>query len=296
VLIRVLGSAAGGRFPQWNCGCANCAGVRAGTIAARRRTETSIAVSADGDRWVLLDVSPDVREQIDAFPALHPRERRDTPIAALVLTSGDLDHCLGLLVLRESQALAVWTTEPVRRGFVEGNTLARTLDRFPGHVVWQPLVPGREVRVAGLKIAPVAAPGKVPIHLEGRTAADPADNVGLRVRDERTGGGVAYFPGVARLDAAVAGALAGADCVLFDGTFWSSDELPALGLGARRAEQMGHVPVAESLATLAEVRAPARFFVHVNNTNPMLREDSAERAAVRAAGWEVAHDGLEVRA
>jgi len=254
-------------------------------------------VSADGERWLLLNASPDVRQQIDAFPALHPRAVRDTPIAAIVLTNGDLDHCLGLLSLRESEPLAVWATEPVRRGFVEHNAVSRTLERFPGQVVWMPLVPGGEASLpGGLVLEAVAAPGRPPLHLLGRVEPSEEDNVGLRVRDRRSGASLAYFPGVARLTPPVVAALRGADCCFFDGTFWSSDELIALGIGARRAEQMGHLPVGGpdgSLAALADV-AGRRVYIHVNNTNPLLREDSAAHAAVRVSGWEVAYDGLEL--
>ncbi|HJQ83927.1 MAG TPA: pyrroloquinoline quinone biosynthesis protein PqqB [Candidatus Binatia bacterium] len=303
MLLRVLGSAAGGGFPQWNCGCPNCRGVREGTVPATPRTQESLAVSADGRSWVVLNASPDLRTQIEAFPALRPRARRSTPIAAVVLTNGDVDHVVGLFSLRESQPLVVYATERVRRGLVDGNVLARTLDRFPGHVRWQRLVPGGSTPLVGpdgdtgLVLETVAVPGKPPIHLEGRVAHDPEDNVGVRLRAGRDGGVLAYLPGVGALGQAVHRALAGADVVFFDGTFWRSDELGALGLGTRRAEQMGHVPVggaAGSLAALAALPARRRLYIHLNNTNPLLRDDSTERAAVASAGWDVAHDGLEL--
>ena len=294
--VRVLGSAAGGGFPQWNCGCSNCRGVRTGTIPARARTQESVAVTADDEHWILLNASPDVRQQIDAFPALHPRAVRQTPIAAIVLTNGDLDHCLGLLSLRESEPLAVYATDRVRHGFVDHNAVARALERFPGHVGWTRLVPGTEVSLpGGLVLEPIAAPGRPPLHLLGRVEPSDEDNIGLVIRDPR-GGSLAYFPGVARVTPPIADALRGTDCCFFDGTFWSSDELIALGIGARRAEQMGHLPVGGSdgsLAALPGIPGP-RFYIHVNNTNPLLREDSAAHAAVRAAGWEVAYDGLGV--
>jgi len=305
MLIRVLGSAAGGGFPQWNCGCENCRGLRAGGLRARARTQESVAVSADGDQWFLINCSPEIRSQIESFPPLHPRGPRHSPIAAILLTNGDLDHCLGLLSLRESHPLAIYATERLRQGFTEGNVLYRTLDRVPGQVTWRRLELGREQeltgvdeRPSGLSAEPVAVPGKLPIHLETGATSQPEDSVGFRIRERRTGRVVAYLSGVGAVTDAVRRALEGADCVFFDGTFWSSDELPASGLGTKKAEEMAHLPIGGpdgSLARLGGLGAPRRIFIHVNNTNPLLREDSPERAQVEAAGWEVACDGLEVR-
>ena len=302
--IRVLGAAAGGGFPQWNCGCPNCRGVRSGLVRATPRTQESVAVSADGQAWFLLNVSPEIRAQIESFAGLHPRAPRHSPVEALVLTNGDLDHTLGLLSLRESHPLVIYATERVRRGFTEGNVLYRTLERFAGQVTWRPLEPGREValagvdgRASGLLVEPVAVPGKPPIHLEHRGAGDPRDNVGLRIRDAASGRRLAYFPAAGALTPEVRKALDDADCVFFDGTFWASDELPALGLGTKRAEDMAHLPVggeSGSLAALRGLAAARRIYIHINNTNPLLRDDSAERRAVEAAGWELASDGMEV--
>ncbi|HYB41388.1 MAG TPA: pyrroloquinoline quinone biosynthesis protein PqqB [Candidatus Methylomirabilis sp.] len=304
MLIRVLGSAAGGGFPQWNCGCPNCRGVREGTVAASPRTQESVAVSADGDDWFLLNVSPDVHRQIEAFPRLHPRGSRHSPIRGILLNNGDLDHCLGLLLLREFYPLAIYATDQVRRGFTEDNVLYHTLERFPGQATWHGLKLGREEellgdggRPSGLSVEAVPAPGKLPVHLEKRAAADPEQNVGFRIRDHRRGGTLAYFPAVGRVTAEVRQALDGADCAFLDGTFWSDDELPALKLVDKRAEDMAHLPVSGetgSLAVLAGLSAPRRILIHINNTNPLLREDSPQRRAVAAAGWEVAHDGMEI--
>jgi len=304
VHIRVLGAAAGGGFPQWNCGCPNCRGVRSGTIRATARTQESVAVSADGTHWFLLNASPEIREQIERFPGLHPRGPRQSPIEALVLTNGDLDHTLGLLSLRESHPLAVYASEHVRLGFTEGNVLYRTLERFPGQVTWRPLKLGREEALAGvdgresgLFVEAVAVPGKLPIHLEAISAPDPEDNIGLRIREPLTGRRLAYFPAAGALIDTVRDALADADCVFFDGTFWASDELPALGLGTKRAEDMAHLPVGGdqgSLAALRGLTARRRVYIHLNNTNPLLREDSPERKEAEVAGWEIARDGMEV--
>jgi pyrroloquinoline quinone biosynthesis protein B len=305
VLIRVLGSAAGGGFPQWNCGCGNCQGVRAGRLRATARTQECVAVSPDGDRWFLLNCSPEIRQQIESYPPLHPRGPRHSPIDAILLTNGDLDHCLGLLSLRESHPLVIYATERVRRGFTEGNALYRTLERFPGQVTWRPLKLGQEDeladasgRPAGLSVEAIAVPGKLPIHLETGAMAEPEDSVGFRIRERSTGRVLAYFSGVGAVTHRVRQALERADCVLFDGTFWSSDELPALGLGDKRAEAMAHVPVGGpdgSLRSLAGVATSRRIYIHLNNSNPLLCEDSPERAQAEAAGWEIARDGLEVR-
>ena len=306
MLIRVLGSAAGGGFPQWNCGCPNCRGVRDGTLHATARSQECVAVGADDvSSYVLLNCSPEIRAQVESFPGLHPRGPRHSPIAAIVLTNGDLDHCLGLLSLRESHPLVVYATEPVQRGFTRDNVLYRTLERFPGQVTWRLLKLGREEDIvgvdgtsSGLSAEAVSVPGKAPVHLEQSRPADPEDSVGLLIRESRGGRRLAYFSGVGAVTADVRQALTGADAVFFDGTFWSSDELPALGLGTKRAEDMAHVPVGGptgSLARLADVRAGRRIYIHINNTNPLLRDDSLERQAVDAAGWEVAWDGMEVR-
>jgi pyrroloquinoline quinone biosynthesis protein B len=305
MFIRVLGSAAGGGFPQWNCGCPNCRGLREGTVRAQARTQECVAVSADGAAWLLLNCSPEIRQQIEGFPGLHPRGPRDSPIAAILVTNGDLDHCLGLLSLRESHPLVVYATEPVRRGFVEDNVLYRTLERFPGQVTWRTLklggdeaIVGPDGRPTGLAVMPLPVPGKPPIHLEHRAPPAPEDNIGVRVREQATGRVLAYCSAAATVTDDMRRALDGADAVFFDGTFWSSDELPALGLGPKRAEAMAHLPVGGpdgSLARLAGLRARRRVYIHINNTNPMLRDDSAERAQVDAAGWEIAGDGMEVR-
>ena len=304
--IRVLGSAAGGGFPQWNCGCPNCRGARAAAIRAKPRTQECVALSADGESWILLNASPEIRAQIESFPPLHPRGPRHSPIAGIVLTSGDLDHCLGLFSLRESHPLVVYATDAVRRGLVEGNVLYRTLERFEGQVTWRRLECGREIELAaidgrpsGLSLLAAPAPGKLPIHLEGLEgiAPTPEVNVALRIRERRDGRTLAYASSTGALDAAVLDLVEGADCVFFDGTFWSERELIELGLGSKQARDMAHLPIGGdggSLARLAGLRASRRIFIHVNNTNPVLREDSAEAAAVRDAGWQVADDGLEI--
>jgi len=300
VRIRVLGSAAGGGFPQWNCGCDNCASARRGSARVRPRTQESGGGRGDGGAGCVLKSSPVIRAQIESFDGLWPRAKRHSPIAGIFLTNGDLDHCLGLLSLRESHPLVVHATDAVRAGFTEGNVLYRTLARFPEQVTWrrlelgrtQPLDPG-----GALRVTPIATPGKLPLHLESSRTPSAEDGIGLLIDDARTGGRLAYFSGVAGPSPEIERAIAGAGAVFFDGTFWSSDELIAAGLGTRRAEEMAHWPIGGgegSLRFLERSGAHRRILIHVNNTNPILREDSDERRATAAAGVEVAEDGMEL--
>ena len=306
MIVRILGSAAGGGFPQWNCACSHCRGLREGLIHASPRTQESVALSADEKDWFLINASPDIRSQIESFGPLHPGTSRSTPIQAILLTNGDLDHCLGLLSLRENHRLVIYATETVRRGFTEGNVLYRTLQRFPGQVTWRTLKLGVEEtllcadgRPSGLTVKALAVPGKPPIHLEGLVSpSDPELNVGFRVRHYTNGRVLAYVSAVGNITTSVLEGLADADCVMFDGTFWSSDELSGPGFLEKSAEDLAHWPVGGqrgSLALLSKLTAPRRVFTHINNTNPMLREDSAERKIIEAAGWKVAWDGMEIR-
>jgi pyrroloquinoline quinone biosynthesis protein B len=302
MLLRILGSGAGGGVPQWNCGCPNCAEARSGSGRVLPRTQDAMALGCDGV-WFLLNASPDVHRQIDASPALQPRGGRASPIHGVVLTNGDLDHCLGLFSLRESTPLVLYATDSVRRGLVEGNTIFRTLQRFPGQVTWRRLELDRPIeltgpgeRPTGVSITPVALPGKVPKHLEGLAPPSPEDNVGLWIKDARSGRLAVLATATASTGDYVK-RIDGADVCLFDGTFWSSDELVQLGLGTARAEDMAHLPIGGargSLARLADLSAGRRIFTHINNTNPILDHASPERRAVLAAGWEVAEDGLEI--
>jgi pyrroloquinoline quinone biosynthesis protein B len=306
MLVRVLGSAAGGGFPQWNCGCDNCRAARAvgnGAPGVRPRTQESVAISADGESYFLLNASPEVRAQIESCAGLHPKRPRHSPIAGIVLTNGDLDHCLGLLSLRESHPLQLYATRRVERGFREGNVLFRTLQRFPEQLRFVPLTLGHRTPLlradgtpSGLTMEAVSVPGKLPIHLEASCAPSPEDNIGLLIREPARGRTLAYFPALAGPCPQLSEACAAADCGFFDGTFWSSDELPRHGLGEKRAEDMAHWPVggsAGSLHWLRELRMARRVLIHINNTNPVLREDSAEAMQLLAAGIELAYDGME---
>ena len=305
----VLGSAAGGGFPQWNCGCSNCIAVREQRPGYLPRTQDSLAITASTDpmagRFVLVNASPDVLVQIQRTRALWPRAPRHSPIAAVVLTNGDMDHVLGLFSLRESYPLALYTTASVRRG-LEESAFIRTLRRFEGQLVMRELTLGQEIALAGadgeaLGLSVVASPmsGKLPVHFVGHAKGAPEDNVALAFRDD----GVAGAEGARRrsLLYAAAGAsadvdLEGHDVVLFDGTFYREDELVRLGLSKSYARDMAHVPIegeTGSLARLSSLKA-RRIYTHINNTNPILAPASEERRAVERAGWEIAWDGMEI--
>jgi pyrroloquinoline quinone biosynthesis protein B len=297
---RVLGASAGGGLPQWNCACDNCTLARRGDTRVVARTQDSIAVSAGRcERWLVVNTSPDILRQIEQFEALWPRAPRNTPLGAVALTNGDLDHVLGLLSLRESTPLRVLATKRVHAGLVERNVMLRTLARTRDQVAWIDAELGREVVLddIGLGVTALPVPGKLPVHLMGLIEPSPEDNVALRVRDLAPAGRTLVIAtAVATLDG-IDALVGDADAVFFDGTFWTDDELIAQGLGTAHARDMAHVPVGGddgSLAGLAHLRAARRIYAHVNNTNPMLRVGSPERAAVERAGWEVAFDGLEI--
>jgi pyrroloquinoline quinone biosynthesis protein B len=298
VRIKVLGSAAGGGCPQWNCACRNCRGARDGSVRVEARTQECVGVSSDdGQAWFLVNASPEIRAQIESCTALHPREVRHSPVEGILLTNGDLDHTLGLLCLREWQRLVVYATDTVRRGFIENNVLYRTLQRFPGQVTWRSLPPGEEVELGtGLRVEAFPVPGKPPVHLEGLGAPSPDDNVALRIREPATGRVLVYASAVARVTPELLSAAEAADCLFFDGTFWSEDELREVG-SDKRARDLAHLPIGGeggSLAALSPLRRPQRIYIHLNNTNPVLREDSAERVAVERAGFRIACDGMEI--
>lgn len=303
--VRVLGSAAGGGFPQWNCACANCARARRGDAAARPATQCSLAVSANGEDWLLLNAAPDLREQIAATPALQPRAGgRGSPIKAVALAGGDVDAIAGLLHLRESQKLALYGSRRVLT-LIAANPIFRVLD--PGFVVRREIMLGRKEtlgdfagRPLGLAIEAFAVPGKVALYAEEEGEADlgtaEGDTVGLAVSDEA--GACFYFvPACARLSDELAARLRGARLVFFDGTLWTDEEMIRLGLGAKTGRRMGHISVSGaegSLAGLAPFDIARKIFVHINNSNKMILADSPERAAVARAGWEVGYDGMEV--
>jgi pyrroloquinoline quinone biosynthesis protein B len=304
VRILVLGSAAGGGFPQWNCNCANCRRARAGDPAARPRTQSSLAVGADGERWAIFNASPDLRQQILATPALQPRRAgRDSPIGAVVLTGADIDHVAGLLNLREGQPFALYASERVH-AVLRDSAVFRVLSPVVArHAL--PLDLPLELKDGagaslGITVTPFAVPGKVALYLEDAAAEGwgtrAGDTIGLELA--LAGGRRAYYiPACAELPTALAARLAGAALVLFDGTLWRDDELIAVGLGAKTGRRMGHMSVSGAggtLAAFAGLGVERKVFVHMNNTNPILLDDSPERAEAERAGWEIAYDGMEI--
>jgi len=295
VRVHILGSAAGGGFPQWNCRCPTCEAARGG--AARPRTQSSIAIRGDEGPWLLANASPDLRQQLEVFAGERGDGVRAAPVAGVLLTDAEIDHTAGLLLLRESAtALQVYGSEQVRRALTDGYPVLPILAEYCG-VRWHTIQRGRAVALDGssLEVESFAAGSDVPRYL-ARTGVE-VEASGLVFLDRSTGGVLTYVPGLARWDDEVLARLAASDVALVDGTFWRDDELVRMGISARTARQMGHVPLSGSggtLEALAQLERPRVILIHINNTNPVLLERSPERDAVLRAGAEVAHDGLEV--
>jgi pyrroloquinoline quinone biosynthesis protein B len=295
--IIVLGAAAGGGFPQWNSACP--VGQRAwrGDSAARWRTQCSLAISPDGEGWALLNASPDLRQQILATAALHPKATpRHSPIRAVVLTNGDVDHVAGLLSLRESQPFELFATGAILEVLAK-NPIFDVLN--PRYVTRRRLILEQPAEILpGLRVVPFTVPGKVALYLENDAlaiGAETEDTIGLELHGN--GARACFVPGCARLTAGLAERLDGADLLFFDGTLWTDDEMISSRTGVKTGQRMGHISVfgpEGSLAALEGLALGRRIFLHINNTNPILLEDSAERARVAAAGWEVAYDGMEI--
>jgi pyrroloquinoline quinone biosynthesis protein B len=295
VWVRVLGAAAGGGFPQWNCGCPPCRAVRSGSRPCRPRTQSSVAVSVDYRRWFLLNASPDIRAQIESFPALHPQEIRDSPLQAVLLTDAELDHTLGLLLLREAGDLEVHATAAVHETLCKGTSLLQTLGAY-ARVEWRPVATGTEIPLAdGLSYRAFHVPTDKRSRFE--TGEGEESVVGYRITDGRTGRSLVYLPGVQQLTASVRAHLEGCTCLLFDGTCWQDDELIRLGIAGKTSREMGHLPIGGadgSLEWLAPLPIERKIYIHINNTNPILLEDAPERRIVEERGLEVAADGLEL--
>jgi pyrroloquinoline quinone biosynthesis protein B len=303
--IVVLGAAAGGGFPQWNCNCAVCREAWAGRAPAQ--TQASLAVSADDEHWVLLNASPDLRAQILATPVLHPRRPgRDSPIAAVVLTNGDVDAVAGLLTLRERWPLSLYATLGVL-DVLAANSVFNVL--HSDNVVRCSLPLGQSValttrddRPIGVSLEAFSVPGKVALYLEDgrideRLAERSENTIGLMVSAPATGKRFYYIPACAAVDRELAARIKGAPMLFFDGTLWRDEEMIGAGLGTKTGRRMGHLSVSGpqgSMAALADLGIARKLFIHINNTNPMLCAGSPECATVQAAGWEVAHDGLEI--
>lgn len=295
--IIVLGSAAGGGFPQWNCLCPVCRLAWNGDKRVKPRTQSSLAISADGERWLLLNASPDLRQQILASPQLHPRgASRQSPIAAVFLTNGDVDHLTGLLTLREQQSFTIFGSKATLAE-VSGGRIFGVLNRELVHLKEATLDYDLDTGL-GLQVTPFSVPGKVPLYLEAEKVeigTEGEETLGLEISDgART---FFYIPGCAEVTPRLQRRLQNADLLFFDGTTFTDNEMVELGLSTKTAWRMGHSPMSGekgSLNRLAGLGIGRKIFVHINNTNPVLIEDSSERAQVEAAGWEVSYDGLEV--
>ncbi|MBZ9673936.1 pyrroloquinoline quinone biosynthesis protein PqqB [Mesorhizobium sp. ESP7-2] len=308
--VKIIGSAAGGGLPQWNCNYRLSRAARSGMLGVHSRTQSCVTASADGTGWVLFNASPDIRQQIAQTPELQPAldgPLRSTPIRAVVLTNADIDHVAGLLSLRERQPFAIYGTAQVL-ATLEANAIFNVLD--PAIVPRRLLAPTEELAIrdaedgeTGIVVDSFPVPGKVALYLEqGRDpgadfSSDTGHTIGVRITEAGSRGGVFYIPGCARIDGALRARLTHAACLLFDGTVYTDDEMIAARVGQKTGARMGHIAMsgeAGSIAGLADVKIGRRIFVHINNTNPVLDENSAERAAVKAAGWEVARDGMEI--
>jgi len=305
--IRILGSGAGGGFPQWNCNCANCRAVRAGKPGFTARTQSSLAASADGVNWVLLNASPDLREQIAATPELAPAQGdpvRASPIKAVVLTNGDVDHIAGLLNLREAQPFGVYAARRVLN-VLQTNRIFDILQPALVSRAELAMDAGMPLTGAGVDLAmsvkAFAVPGKIALYLEDKNAANfgtaAGDTLGLEITDHKSGKSFFYIPGCAQVEPALADRLRGAALVFFDGTLWRENEMIDQGLMGKTGSRMGHVNMSGadgSIAAFAPLDVARKIFVHINNSNPTLDAGSKERAEANAAGWTIGEDGMEI--
>jgi pyrroloquinoline quinone biosynthesis protein B len=309
MIIKVLGSAAGGGFPQWNCNCHNCAAVRSGRPGFRARTQSSLAVSRDGANWVLLNASPDLRQQIAQTPELHASPKlglRHSPIKAAVLTNGDVDHVIGLINLREAQPFSIYGTERVL-DIVKSNSVFQVLAAPLVPRVTLPLDKPVAIKGAGvdlgLTVEAFAVPGKVALYLEDASAGEDfgtqeGDTIGLKVSDPAAKKTFFYIPGCATIDGPLSERLKGASIVFFDGTLFTDNEMIEQGLLDKTGARMGHISMSGpsgSIAAFSKLGVGRLIYVHINNSNPALDENSAARKTIEGAGWEVGYDGLEVR-
>ncbi len=298
--IRVLGSGAGGGFPQWNCSCPNCKAVRAGSIKANTRNQSSIAVSSDGEHWVLFNASPDVRSQLENFPEIHPKDKvRGTGIEAIVMIDSQIDHATGLLILREGDPLTIYSTEMVKQDLSTRFPIFNILEHFCG-VVDHPIPLNGDTfsipNIDDIEFTALALKSKAPPYSPHRDDPHEGDNIGMVIRQISTGKTIFYAPGLGVIEAHVEKAMAGADCVLVDGTFWTDDELASVGRPLL-ARKIGHIPQSGEdgmIEILDRLEKPRKILIHINNTNPILNEDSKERKILTQHGIEVSFDNMNI--
>ncbi len=298
----MLGSGAGGGFPQWNCNCPNCDGVRNQTINAKSRTQSSIAVSSDGTDWVLFNTSPDLLAQLAAFPALQPaRELRDTAIKAILYIDSQIDHTTGLLMLREGCPHEIYCSDMVYEDLTTGFPLFSMLKYWNGGINRHSIpLDGSSFQmqgIEGLSFTAIPVNGKAPPYSPHRNDPHMGDNIGVKVTDERSGKSLFYAPGLGQLTDKTRQLMSEADCLLVDGTFWQEDEMVVVGVGDKLAAEMGHLPQSGAggmIDVLQQMDKPRKILIHINNTNPILDEDSEQRKVLDAEGIEVSFDGLHV--
>lgn len=300
--IRILGSAAGGGFPQWNCHCNNCRRLRQGSVRAISRTQSSIAVSLDEERWVLINASPDIRQQIIQTPQLQSsHQQRDSGIHAVILVDSQIDHATGLLMLREGKTLNVYCTQPVYEDLYHHFPLFKMLSNYCGiHHCPIPLTNEQVFFVDGiasLSFKAISLNSKAPPYSPYRQKPIVGSNIGLVITDLKTKKTLFYAPGLGELNQSIHSHMSVSDCLLIDGTFWSDDEMQKMNVGHKSASDMGHLCLSGDngiLTTLKQLRKPRKILTHINNTNPILNEESLERKQLRHANVEVAFDGMEI--
>ncbi|OTU37624.1 pyrroloquinoline quinone biosynthesis protein PqqB [Acinetobacter pittii] len=299
--IYVLGSAAGGGFPQWNCNCPNCHGVRTGTIQAKARTQSSIAVSENGTDWVLLNASPDIRQQLFEFKAAQPaRKLRDTGIISVILMDSQLDHTTGLLTLREGCPMNVWCTEMVHQDLTNGFPVFNMLKHWNGGLQYHEINPKQAFKIDGfenLEFLPLIIKSAAPPYSPHRNNPHDGDNIALIIKDHKTQKQLFYAPGLGKIDDQIMQIMQSSDCVMIDGTLWTDDEMQQTGVGTKTGREMGHLYISGeggSLSYLNKLSTPNKVLIHINNTNPILNENSSQFAELKANGVEVAYDGMQI--
>ncbi len=307
--VRILGTAAGGAFPQWNCACRNCQAVRAGSLSGKPRSQLQVCVSSDSVAWFLLNVAPDLRMQIESNAFLHPNTNnlgRHSPISGAILTSADVDQALGLLLLRELQPLQIYCTASIQKILRKDNSMFAMLNRVSDQASWNEISADTKFELksptgntSGIKCLPIAVSDHYPAYVSAKrvTELNPTDAVIGLILEDRSGKRLGYFPAVGQIDARLLNHFGDLDVLMFDGTFWSDDELIRLQGSGQTARQMGHLPISGkggSLELLAGLERPRKMFVHINNTNPMLDENSEQYRQVYDSGWVIAEDGCQL--
>ena len=299
--IHVLGSAAGGGFPQWNCNCYNCHGVRQGTIEAQTRTQSSIAISENGTDWILFNASPDIRQQLFEFKAAQPaRGVRDTGITNVVLMDSQLDHTTGLLTLREGCPIPVWCTDMVYQDLTTGFPIFNMLKHWNGGLQYNQINPKQTFNIEGfsnLELTPLVIRSSAPPYSPHRNDPHDGDNIALIVKDLKTQKQLFYAPGLGKIDDDIMQIMKASDCVMIDGTLWTDNEMQECGVGTKTGQDMGHLHISGedgSLHYLDQLDHTRKILIHINNTNPILNEKSEQAAQLKQHGVEVAFDGMQI--